>query len=282
MKARGLGRGLEALLSADTVPETDRVIREIPIDLIDPNRDQPRKRFDEQSMRQLADSILQAGVLQPILLRPVEGRYQIIAGERRWRAARLAGLDTIPAILREEDALRRMEIALIENLQREDLNPIEEATAIRALMDECGLTQEAVAQRLGRSRPAIANLLRLLQLPEPIQGWIAEGLLTAGHARALAGVEARTRQITLAQQAIEAGWSVRQLEQAAAKKETVHPSSRTRSAPPELVELETTAREAFGLRVNVQGTLKRGRIVFQYHTPEELEQFYIALEGMRA
>lgn len=281
MKAKGLGRGLDALFSTASSASEQIVVQEIPVEDIDPNRNQPRKQFDEQALHQLADSIRSAGVLQPILVCPSDGRYQIVAGERRWRAARLAGLAAIPAIVREDDTLQRMEIALIENLQREDLNPMEEAAAVRALMDECGLTQEAVAQRLGRSRPAIANLLRLLTLPPPVQEWVVQGMLSAGHARVLAGIESRTRQIALGQQAIDEGWSVRKLEQVTAQKEPVQRSARPKAVLPELTELESNMRETFGLRASVSGTLKRGRIVLQYYSAEELEQFYAMLEEMR-
>ncbi|GHU70804.1 chromosome partitioning protein ParB [Clostridia bacterium] len=281
MKPKGLGRGLDALMSDDTTASINQ-LHEIALTDIDPNRDQPRKSFDPVTLRQLADSIEQSGVLQPIIVSPVQGRYRIVAGERRWRAARLAGLTTIPAIIREADTVGRMELALIENLQREDLNPIEEAAAIRALMDECGLTQENVAQRLGRSRPSIANLLRILTLPSQIQEWVAQGALSAGHARTLAGIEDESRQTVLAQQAIDECWSVRVLEQEAAKKEPIPPKPAVvKKPPPEFDRLTSTAREAFGMRVAISGNLKHGRIVLRYDNPEELERFNTILEEMR-
>ncbi|MDR0395977.1 MAG: ParB/RepB/Spo0J family partition protein [Oscillospiraceae bacterium] len=281
MKPKGLGRGLDALLS-DDAPRGDSPLREIPLADIDPNRDQPRKAFDAATLRQLADSIERSGVLQPIIVCPMNGRYRIVAGERRWRAARLAGLSSIPAIIRESDAVGRMEMALVENLQREDLNPVEEAAAIRALMDECGLTQESVAQRLGRSRPSIANLLRILALPGRVQEWVAQGALSAGHARTLAGVDNEAKQIELAQRAIDEGWSVRALEQEASRKESP-PQRRAepRTPPPEFERLASSARETFGMRVAISGTLKRGRIVLRYDNPDELERFNNLLEGMR-
>ncbi|MDR1263363.1 MAG: ParB/RepB/Spo0J family partition protein [Oscillospiraceae bacterium] len=281
MKPKGLGRGLDALLSENALPNVSQ-IHEIPLTEIDPNREQPRKSFDPVTLRQLADSIEQSGILQPIIVCPIQGRYRIVAGERRWRAARLAGLTSIPAIIREADAIGRMELALIENLQREDLNPVEEASAIRALMDECGLTQESVSQRLGRSRPSIANLLRILALPQQIQEWVAQGALTAGHARTLAGVGDAAKQIDLAQRAIDEGWSVRTLEQEAAKKEAPPPRPAViKTPPPEFERLTSNAREAFGMRVAISGTLKRGRIVLRYDNPEELDRFYTVLEGLR-
>ena len=188
-KKKGLGRGLDALL-----PEADEllpnVVQEIPLGDIDPNTDQPRRSFPEEAMAQLAASVKEQGVLQPLLV--VEqpgGRYRIVAGERRWRAARQAGLSTVPCIVRDMDMIRQMEVSLIENLQREDLNPMEEAAAIRALMQQCGYTQEAVATRLSKSRPAIANLLRLLTLPKEVAQMVRDGLLSAGHARVLAGLD---------------------------------------------------------------------------------------------
>ncbi|MDR2657362.1 MAG: ParB/RepB/Spo0J family partition protein [Oscillospiraceae bacterium] len=281
MKPKGLGRGLDALMSENASPNVSQ-IHEIPLTEIDPNREQPRKSFDPVTLRQLADSIEQSGILQPIIVCPMQGRYRIVAGERRWRAARLAGLASIPAIIREADAIGRMELALIENLQREDLNPVEEAAAIRALMDECGLTQESVSQRLGRSRPSIANLLRILALPRQIQEWVAQGALTAGHARTLAGVEDAARQIDLAQRAIDEGWSVRALEQETARKEAPPPRpAAVKTQPPEFERLTSNAREAFGMRVAISGTLKRGRIVLRYDNPEELDRFYTVLEGLR-
>lgn len=181
MKKMGLGRGLDALLPEIEETEPENAVREIPIGDIDPNREQPRKRFDEESLRQLAASIQHSGVIQPIIVYPQGGRYVIVAGERRYRASRLAGLATIPAIVRSYDRVKQMEVALLENIQREDLNPVEEAQAIRRLMDECGLTQEAVSAQLGRSRPAVANLLRILSLPKGMQDKVISGEIGRAH-----------------------------------------------------------------------------------------------------
>ena len=188
-KTRGLARGLDALL-----PEMDTTApgagQEIAIGDIDPNPDQPRHLFSEESIAQLAQSIRDQGVLQPILVTPMKGgRYRIVAGERRWRAAREAGLTAVPCIVREMDVVTQMEIALIENIQREDLNPIETAMGIQSLMKQCGYTQETVAQRLSKSRPAVANLLRLLTLPESVIDMVRRNALSAGHARVLAGLD---------------------------------------------------------------------------------------------
>lgn len=282
-KFGGLGRGLGELLPElpeEEPQQSGDQVREINIVDIDPNREQPRKRFDEESLKQLAQSIEHSGVIQPILVYEKDGRYQLIAGERRWRAARLAGLTTIPALVRDYDRVKQLEVALIENIQREDLNPVEEAQAIRALMDECGLTQEAVAAQLGRSRPAVANLLRILTLPKEILAFVSQGTLSAGHARVLAGVEGRARQLALCKQALEHGWSVRELERAAQKEEVRIPKRQT-ELPLELSTLEDTLRESLGLRATITGNLKKGRIVLQYASADELEAFYEAIERIQ-
>lgn len=276
MKRRGLGRGLDALMP-EVVPRDGERIAVLNIGDIDPNPDQPRTRFEQASLKELADSIRQVGVLQPILVCPSDGRYRIIAGERRWRASRMAELTTIPCIVREMDTVQRMEAALIENLQREDLNPIEEAYAVRSLMEECGLTQEATAERLGRSRPAVANLLRLLTLPEKVLLLVREGKLSAGHGRALAAIEDARVCEALALRAVSEGLSVRQIEQAAQDTHVVErrvsPPS-IRKSVPEFVELEDRLRKTFGLRAQVMGTLEKGKITLQYASRAELERLY--------
>jgi len=281
MKKMGLGRGLDVLLpDADDAP--GNAVIEIAIHEIDPNEDQPRRAFREESLEQLAQSIREVGIIQPILVYEEDGRYRIIAGERRWRAARRAGLHTVPCVVRDVDRVRQMEYALIENLQREDLNPIEEASAIRALMEQCGLTQESVSQRLGKSRPAVANLLRILNLPEDLQALVIDGSLTAGHARVLAGVEDVERKRALSRQCISQGLNVRQLEQLAAK------LNAGRAVPlppkpqlPELTELENTLRETFGVRATLTGNRKKGKILLQYYSAEELDQIYELLQRLR-
>lgn len=283
-KFGGLGRGLGELLPelpAEEPQLSGDQVREINIVDIDPNREQPRKRFDEEALKQLALSIEHSGVIQPILVYEKDGRYQLIAGERRWRAARMAGLTTIPALIRDYDRVKQLEVALIENIQREDLNPVEEAQAIRALMDECGLTQEAVAAQLGRSRPAVANLLRILTLPKEILAFVAQGTLSAGHARVLAGVEGCARQLSLCKQTLEQGWSVRELERAAQRAE-IKPPKRPTERPLELSTLEDTLRESLGLRATITGNLKKGRIVLQYASADELEAFYEAIERIQS
>ena len=279
MKKMGLGRGLDALL-----PETndmDNMVSMIAVTEIDRNPDQPRRDFDETALQTLADSIRAAGVLQPLLVVEENGRYRIVAGERRFRAARIAGLDKVPCIVRDLSAQEQMEAALIENLQREDLNPIEEAAAVKQFMAACHYTQEQTAKRLGKSRPALANLLRLLSLPQVVQDDVIAGRLSAGHARVLAGIEEERRQIALAQLAILEGLCVRELEKAAAQPT---PAAKSKPAPKalplELQDMENRMRETFGLRTQLKGTRKRGKIILQYYSEDELERLYQCLEKL--
>ena len=292
-KKMGLGRGLSAIL-----PDVDEVVQsveaaehravsavpadavvELPLGDIDPNRGQPRKKFDEEALAQLADSIRHSGVLTPILVAREGKRYTIIAGERRWRAARLAELETIPAIVREWDDVKRQEAALIENIQREDLNAIEEAQGIYVLMNECALTQEAVAERLGRSRSAVANLLRLLNLPKAVQAAVIDGAISAGHARVLAGIADKKQLAELYNKTIQLGWSVRQLEEAAKKTPEKKEKPKAAPLPVEYEELRERLRSATGLKVSMQGTEQKGKIVLEYASQEELQRLWDMLEN---
>ncbi|MBE5781765.1 MAG: ParB/RepB/Spo0J family partition protein [Clostridiales bacterium] len=279
MKKTGLGRGLDALL-----PETndlENTVSMISITELDRNPDQPRRDFDEESLQTLADSIREAGVLQPLLVVEKEGRYRIVAGERRFRAARIAGLDAVPCIIRDFSPEEQMEAALIENIQREDLNAIEEAAAVRQLMDACGYTQEKVAKRLGKSRPAVANLLRLLTLPKDVQDAVIAGKLSAGHARVLAGLENEEMQIALAEKAIREALSVRALEKLAVKPEQpVKEKPQPRPLPLELQDMENRMRETMGVRAQIKGNRKHGKIILQYYNEDELEQIYQCLERL--
>lgn len=273
MKRGGLGKGLDVLLpQTDSLLET--VVREIPVEEIDPNTEQPRRDFDKEGLRQLADSIREAGVLSPILVVEEGMRYRIVAGERRYRASRMAGLETVPCIVRDMTTEQQMEAALIENLQREDLNPIEEATAIRSLMQECGYTQEQAAQKLGKSRPAVANALRLLSLPKAIIDMVTAGDLTAGHARVLAGIESQTRQMELAHLCVLNGYSVRRLEEVAREKPKAAQKKHSETLTPELEALQSSMREALGLKTTLSGTEKKGKITLSYNTAQELEHLY--------
>ena len=276
-KSHGLGRGLDSLFPG--AEEWGTSIQEIPVGELDPNPDQPRQSFDQESIGQLADSIRDQGVLQPLLVVPASGgRYRIIAGERRYRASRLAGLETVPCIVKDIDVIRQMEIALIENLQREDLNPMEAARGIQALMKQCGYTQEKVSARLGKSRPAVANLLRLLSLPEEVR----DGLISAGHARVLAGIKDPEEQIRLAHRAADEGMSVRRLEQlASAVKEKPARKRRPAPMPAELGELQEKIRLKTGLKSALTGSITKGRIVLQYSSRDELERLNELLDQIQ-
>jgi ParB family transcriptional regulator, chromosome partitioning protein len=239
----GIGRGLAAIL-----PEPDAVeeLRELPVALIKPNPDQPRTRFDEDALAGLAASIEASGVVQPLLVRPLrDGSYELIAGERRWRAARQAGLQTVPAIVRDSAETERMQTALIENMAREDLNPVDEARACAALVEQLGLSREDLAKRVGRSRPAISNLIRLLDLPDEALELLESGELTEGHGRALLQVRGNDRRRRLARAAAKGGWSVRQTEEKAKLANQPNGNGRPSRRPPRLSAEEVEAlREA--------------------------------------
>jgi ParB family chromosome partitioning protein len=214
---RGMGRGLAAILSVSEAGEHDGPeLRELHVELVAPNPDQPRKRFDDEALQALADSVKERGVLQPVLVRPrAGGTYEIVAGERRWRAAKLAGLETLPALVQQRDDAQSLEAALVENMAREDLNPIEAARAVAGLVEELGLTREDVGRRVGRSRVAVSNLLRLLDLPDEALALVEDGSLTEGHGRALLLADDHAARRSIARAAVEGGWSVRVVEQRA-------------------------------------------------------------------
>lgn len=292
-KRQGLGRGLDALLGGaaeamkeetplqQTKEDEGEQVVMLRLSDIDPNREQPRRRFDESALQELADSIRAVGVIQPILVRRTGSRYAIIAGERRWRASRTAGMTEIPAIIREWDEVRRLEAALVENLQRDDLNPIEEARGVGRLIEQCGLTQEAAAERLGKSRPAVANLLRLLTLPESVQNMLEDGRLSAGHGRALASLP-RDMQLRLAQLAAAQGWSVRQMERICAQQNEEKKSVKTeKPRDPEFKRLERMARDVFGTRAELTGDEQKGKLVVHYQTAEDLQRIWELLEFMQ-
>ncbi len=233
MASRGMGRGLSAILAPSNEIDAERgsELRHVPVDLIEPNPHQPRQEFDEGAIVALSESLQERGVLQPVLVRPVHGgTYELIAGERRWRAAQLAGFDTVPALVRPDDDAASLELALIENMAREDLNPVEEARACAMLVEELGLTREDVGRRVGRSRVAVTNLLRLLDLPAEVLDLVAAGHLTEGHGRALLTASDHETRRRLARTAVQEGWSVRQTE--ARAREADHPRARPRRAAP--------------------------------------------------
>lgn len=274
IKKNALGRGLDALMPQADYQDS---VRDIPITLIDISHSQPRKAFDQAGLEQLADSIREVGVLQPILVVESAGRYRIVAGERRFRAARLAGLTFIPCMQKNFAPQEAMLAALIENLQREDLNPIEEANAIHTLMEQGGLTQQDAAQRLGKSRPAVANVLRLLSLPQAVQDLVSQGSLSEGHARVLAGLKSAAQQEALARRVVLEGLSVRTLEKLCQAPQKAKPSPAPRLAP-ELSDFAERLQQATGLRARIQGNLEQGTITLRYTSAQELEGLYEALE----
>lgn len=287
-KIGGLGRGLDSLFADLPEEDTSGGISTLPVREIEPDPDQPRKNFDGESLSALAQSITENGLLQPIAVRPKKAGpgYIIIAGERRWRAAKLAGLNEIPAVIIEADDRKVMELGLIENLQREDLNPIEEANGYKVLMSEYGLTQEEVAQRVGKSRPAVANALRLLALPDPVHLLLEEGKLSAGHARAILAVPSGELQKKLAQKVIAEELSVRQTEAlakrlAAEPREAAEPKS---AAGPDLSiylrEAEKTLATRFGRKVHIINGRKKGKIELEYYNPEDLNTLLELLEQL--
>lgn len=276
----GLGRGLGALIPEEAEEELGAAFRVIPIDTIVPNPFQPREEFDEALLASLTDSIAEVGVLQPLLVRPDgHGGYQLIAGERRWRASRQAGLTEVPAIVREVRDVTALEHALVENLHRQDLNALEEAAAYQQLIDDFGLTQDQLAQRVGRSRPAVTNLLRLLQLPPAIQGLLIDGRLAAGHARALLTVEDRELQQRLAARAVDEGWSVRQVEDAVKKAAEAAAAGDDRpepgaTRPAALLELEELLSDDLDTRVNIATGARRSRLTIDFADLDDLERIY--------
>jgi len=277
-KKGGLGRGLDAFF-ADTLPEEKpaETPMEIAVTEIDPNPHQPRRSFDEAKLRELADSIAVHGVLQPLVLVKRGDRYILVAGERRWRAARMAGLRRIPARVLELEEKEIAEISLVENLQRDDLNAIEEARGIDRLMREFSLTQEEAAGRLGKSRSAVANALRLLRLPEEVQDSVSMGTLSAGHARVLAGFDDPDLQKELAEAARRDGLSVRQMEELGRRVKT-DPPSRIKNpidrSDPAFRELQEAMSRLLGTKVLVSGTLEKGKITVEYYQREDLERIY--------
>jgi len=256
-------------------------VREIPIDDITPNPYQPRQRLDAESLQELAQSIIEHGLIQPLIVTYAEeeGKYQLIAGERRWQAARLAGLSTVPAIVKEATPRQMLELALVENVQRADLNPLEEAEAYRYLIEEFGLTQEEVARRVGKSRAAVANTIRLLRLPEEIKSALVQGLITEGHARALLALPSTELQLKAMQTIIKRGLNVRQTEELVRRVQEEKPPAPKPTSSPETRALAERFREALGTRVQLVRGKKGGRLVIFFYSDEELQALYERLVG---
>lgn len=309
---RGLGKGLSTLIPTSKGPATptpapvqqeappakqapaapaptpvaepslpDSALREVPVGDIEPNPHQPRAHFDEESLADLAASIKEIGVLQPLLVRQkADGKYQLIAGERRWRASQRAKLKTVPVVVREVNELDSVEQALVENLHRQDLTALEEASAYQQLAEDFNLTHEQVAKRVGKSRASVTNALRLLTLPAAVQGYLADGRLTAGHAKALLGSTDRSLQESLAKEAVEGEWSVRATEDAVragksfTKKPTTSGHKPAALRPPGLLELENLLAEHLSTRVGVSMVGKRGKVTIEFADLEDLERIY--------
>ena len=276
MSERGLGRGLGALIPRATVG-----LREIPVTAIKPNPWQPRTHFDEQELQELADSIREHGVLQPVLVsQQPDGTFQLITGERRWRAVQLAGMPTVPAMVKEATPQASLELALVENIQRRDLNPLEEAHAFRQLLDEHGLTQEQLGQRIGKSRVAITNTLRLLNLSEPVREALANGSISEGHARAILMANTEAARLHVLERVLADHLSVRETEALARRineskqREAVEPTP-----DPDVERLEEAFRQALGTRVRLVRGRRGGRLVISFFSDEELQGIYEAITG---
>jgi ParB family transcriptional regulator, chromosome partitioning protein len=280
----GLGKGLGALIPTEVMGDRSSALLDIPVTAIRANPHQPRTNFDEESLGSLAASVRQVGVLQPVLVRDVgDGMYELIAGERRWRAAKRAGLPTIPAIVRDVSEVASVEQALIENLHRQDLNPLEEAGAYQQLIEDFGLTHEQLSTQVGKSRAAITNTLRLLQLPPAVQKLVKEDQLAAGHARALLGTPDRAFQEALARRAVTEGLSVRAVEDAVRARNELGGSEenlappRPKLPPPGVLELEELLSNHLETTVKVRLGNKRGRVTIEFASLEDLERIYRAM-----
>ena len=277
--ARGLGKGINALFPNLEAGKNDTV-QEIKIKELRPNPYQPRKIFRPEAIEELKDSILQHGILQPIIARKSIKGYEIVVGERRYRAASEAGLKTVPVVVRELSEQQMMEMAVLENLQREDLNPIEEALAYQTLMERLDITQETLAKKLGKSRPHVANHLRLLTLPKQIQNYISEGRITMGHGRALLSIKQKDRVEEVVNKVIKESWNVRQLEQYIQSLNDYVPRE-TKKDPvrdPSILEKEESLRERFGTAVTIKKSRKKGRIEIEFFSEEDLERILEILD----
>lgn len=300
-KMRGLGRGLESLFNnveidteelkrGEAVSETadmeENGIIYIDVNDMKPNSNQPRKNFNEEKIEELAKSIELHGMIQPIMVRKAENGHEIVAGERRWRAARKAGLKQVPCIIRDLDEQQNMLVAIIENMQREDLNAIEEAAALEEMVRKFGLTQEEVSKSVGKSRPYITNALRLLKLPESVKELITEGKLSSGHGRALAAMKDEAIQIEAANKAVDLGWSVREMEKYVSDitnplRKRGRVKSRPREKKQEILVLETELKDVLGTKVSIDHGMKKGKIHIEYYSKEELERIYELLTSLK-
>ncbi len=280
-KLGGLGRGLDSLFADNSVEEINPSVNKLRIMEIEPNHDQPRKDFDEKSLSELAESIEQHGVLQPLVVRPLaNGSYQLVAGERRWRAARIAGLTEVPVVIKELTDEEVIEIAMIENLQREDLNPLEEALGYRYMMDELNITQEQAAEKVGKSRPAVANALRLLKLPNEIQDMVKNNLISPGHARALLGFDSEDMIVQTAKMIIKEDLSVREVENLVKKSKKIPKVAKQQKRDKFFSEVEIALVENLGRKVKIKEAKQdAGVLEIEFFDKDDLEGLAMKLEN---
>ena len=280
-KLGGLGRGLDSLFADNSVDELNPSVNKLRIMEIEPNRDQPRKDFDEKSLSELAESIEQHGVLQPLVVRPLtNGGYQLVAGERRWRAARIAGLTEVPVVIKELTYEEVIEIAMIENLQREDLNPLEEALGYRYMMDELNITQEQAAEKVGKSRPAVANAIRLLRLPDEVQEMVKNNLISPGHARALLGFENQELIIQTAKRIVKEDLSVREVETLVKNSQKTPKVPKQQKRDKFFSEVELALVENLGRKVKIKESKKdAGVLEIEFFDKDDLESLAMKLEN---
>ena len=280
-KLGGLGRGLDSLFADNSVDELNSSVNKLRIMEIEPNRDQPRKDFDEKSLSELAESIEQHGVLQPLVVRPLtNGGYQLVAGERRWRAARIAGLTEVPVVIKELTDEEVIEIAMIENLQREDLNPLEEALGYRYMMDELNITQEQAAEKVGKSRPAVANAIRLLRLPDEVQEMVKNNLISPGHARALLGFENQELIIQTAKRIVKEDLSVREVETLVKNSQKAPKVPKQQKRDKFFSEVELALVENLGRKVKIKESKKdSGVLEIEFFDKDDLESLAMKLEN---
>ncbi len=279
-KLGGLGKGLDALITTNSrvaeLANQETGVIEIDINKIEPNREQPRKYFDEEGLRELADSLLEFGMIQPVIVKSEDGFYSLVAGERRWRAARIAKLNTIPVIIKDYSPIEVLQIALVENIQRKDLNPIEEALCYRRLIDEFFFNQENISQKVGKSRHIISNAISLLQLDARVQNFLVEGRLTSGHGRALLSAKSGTLQFEVAERIIDEDLSVRETEriikETESKKDEKPEQKEVQKEKVNYVHVERDLKVLFGTQVHIRDGKTKGKIEIEYYSPEELER----------
>ncbi len=281
MSKKALGKGLDVFIPDEIGLIRDERWAEIDIDLLRPNPDQPRIKFSRENLEELAASIRETGVIQPLVVVPEEDHYRIIVGERRWRAAQIAGLKKIPALIRQLPREKQLEISLIENLQREDLNPLEIAKVYKRMTDELGLTHEEIAARVGKDRSSITNHLRLLSLPPKIQDYLAENKISMGHARALASLTDHERQILLADMIVQKGLSVRETEKLVKRWSKNHVAKKAKKTYPEILAMEEELIKILGTKVKIEGSLKKGMIKIFYYSMDDLNRLTEQFKGKR-